>query len=213
MDLRKRYFDITNVGNEKYSKLIDILEEDNYTWADSHTPITHILGGNYYYIDENKDFYVLNYESKPLLITAGYTLITVDEIIEGDLPKSWEEFCKMKPSKVGEYYITANAKIGEYEGDGIRDSNDTNLYPNKSLAIAALSLAQLIQLAEVYNRGWMPSWKNINQTKYVINNFANRYTITPNTHTHGVLAFKTIEVAELFLNTFTQLIVAALPLL
>lgn len=132
--------------------------------------------------------------------------------IKNKLPKTWEEFCKSHPIKEG-YYIDSDSRISPYRRDSRSSENDRNLLPSKELAEAMLALCQLIQLRDCYNDGWTPDWTITN----------NKYNIIPhknviisaecNWSDNRILAFKTAELCDQFLENFRDLIEVAKPLL
>lgn len=105
--------------------------------------------------------------------------------VPNKLPKSWEEFCELKPNTSNDYYI-------DY---------------------IWLALCQLIQLRDCYNDGWQPDWTNGNITKYCITYNADRMITVEFYTKHCILAFKTKELRDEFYSNFIDLIKTAKPLL
>lgn len=137
--------------------------------------------------------------------------------IKNELPKTWKEFCENNNVKEGEFYIDNLSYIKETYATGqdpaIRDEkSDRNLLPSKKLAEAMLALCQLIQLRDCYNDGWTPNW-NCGDTKYCIMFIDNQSAIVNNTSIQKILAFKTSELRDEFLENFKDLIEIAKPLL
>lgn len=130
-------------------------------------------------------------------------------------PKTWEEFCEVYPPRQKEYYIDNTSNICEACNFALDRRNsivDKNLLPNKETAEAILALLQLIQLRDCYNDGWKPDWQDIWVTKYCI--VSDEQTLKRNTCTIShVLAFKTAELREQFLENFRDLIEIAKPLI
>lgn len=114
---------------------------------------------------------------------------------------SWEELFKLE----GEY-IEINSKIVSYSGIAIPINR--NIFP-KGYAKAALALAQLLQLRDNWNDGWMYKYKK----GYGIYNNNNRIENTEITAIGCPLSFKTKELRDEFLEQFRDLITEALPLL
>lgn len=144
--------------------------------------------------------------------------------IENELPKTWEEFCESYPQKLNECYIKHNSSILEMAYESRRRAvEDKNFLPNKETAEAMLALCQLIQLRDCYNDGWIPDWSKTNPTKvwwnisdiskYTIYFNENRITCGLETSRQQVLAFKTAELRDQFLENFRDLIETAKPLL
>lgn len=75
-----------------------------------------------------------------------------------------------------------------------------------------LALCQLIQLRDCYNEDWHPDWAD-NNIKYVIQ--CNVDVIAKNIKygEQSVLAFKTREIRDEFLENFRNLIEVAKPLI
>lgn len=135
--------------------------------------------------------------------------------IKPQLPKTWEEFCKTHPKKEGEALITLDSDIDTLEvSNTIRDSKyDKYLLPSREYAQAILALCQLIQLQKCYNDGWEPDWKNNRSYKYTIYSKYGNIAVGVNDIASRVLAFKTKELRDTFLENFKDLIETAKPLL
>ena len=131
--------------------------------------------------------------------------------IKKELPKTWEEFCLL--ARPAWYFINEYSEIDCCTVQSIRNpTEDKNLLPTKELAEAMLALCQLIQLRDCYNDGWEPDWSTID-SKYCISinlNNANKEILC---HSNTILAFKTEELRDEFLNNFKDLIEIAKPLL
>ena len=88
----------------------------------------------------------------------------VFEDIESQLPKTWEEFCKIKNLIDSETYIGSNSKCIEIEkcfkigGRERRYDNDRNILPSKKAAEQHLALMQLHQLRDCYRQGCIPTF-------------------------------------------------------
>lgn len=139
-----------------------------------------------------------------------------DGRIRMKLPKTWEGFCEVYPLREKEYCIDNTSNICEAYNCGIMRRNsivDKNLLPNKETAEAILALLQLIQLRDCYNDGWTPNWKDVWVTKYCI--VSDEQTLKRNTYrtTSQILAFKSEELRDQFLENFRDLIEIAKPLI
>ena len=134
----------------------------------------------------------------------------VFEDIIPQLPKTWEEFCKIKKLIDSEAYIDSNSKcigidkcftIGGWERNHY---NDRNILPSKKAAEAHLALMQLHQLRDCYRQEWVPTF---NRTSFGIVKkvegglYVDRYTFSSK-----FLTFQTKEIAEEFLTNFHELI-------
>jgi hypothetical protein len=133
--------------------------------------------------------------------------------IEQNLPKTWEEFCKTHPVEPGEYYISPGifSNITRYNNKCQR--LQTNILPSLEYAKAILALCQLIQLRDCYNDGWKPDWNDRNTLKYCLGVSQNRIIKEVLQTVSEVMAFKTEELREKFLENFKDLIEIAKPLL
>ena len=139
----------------------------------------------------------------------------VFEDTKSKLPKTWEEFCKIKKLIDSKAYIDSNSKcigidkcftIGGWERNHY---NDRNILPSKKAAEQHLALMQLHQLRDCYRQGWIPN----------ISDDCNKYGIKGNflslkeepivvwcNHDPRFLSFPTYEIAEEFLTNFRELI-------
>ena len=137
-------------------------------------------------------------------------------IYKKELPKTWEEFRKNNPIKPDECFISTNSTITN--GHFLRRSEernediDDNLLPSREYAEAMLALCKLIQLRDCYNGDWKPNWEE-KSLKYGIGFYnENTYKNYPSRH-RCLLAFKTSELRDTFLNNFGDLIEQAKLLL
>lgn len=142
-------------------------------------------------------------------IVDGVAVVTFREK-ERQLPKSWEEFCKMFPIKIEECYINSISCILA-RGRGERLDADLNCLPDRATAEAVLALCQLIQLRNCYNGDWVPAWTD-HESKFTIDFIEAeiyagevRVSCTP-------LFFKTKELRDEFLRIFRPLIEKLKPL-
>ena len=126
--------------------------------------------------------------------------------IKKGLPKSWEELEDIKG-----YYVDTNCDVRDIAEVGATAKN-RNVFATKKQAKAAIALAQLSQLREVYRAGWEPNWRDGN-SKFVITRFDDNICKDVYVKTSYFLSFQTAEVRNLFLETFRDLIEQAKPLL
>jgi len=130
------------------------------------------------------------------------------------LPETWEEFCINTHTKDGECYIDTFGFILHRECDCTRKfDTDKNTLPNRKTAEAMLALCQLIQLRDHYNDGWEPDWKDVWKSKYCIVSDGQILRSDEHHTASRVLAFKTAELRDQFLENFRDLIEIAKPLL
>jgi len=123
------------------------------------------------------------------------------------LPTKWEDL-----DEVDGYYVETDCSIVDAE-EMIADEVNRNIWPTKELAEASLALCQLVRLRDIYNDGWQADYTNSNQNKHSIYLYKNETSISFYSFTQNVLAFKDRETAELFSETFADLILQAKPLL
>ena len=137
----------------------------------------------------------------------------VFEDIIPQLPKTWEEFCKIKKLIDSETYIDSNSKcigidkcftIGGWERNSY---NDRNILPSKKAAEQHLALIQLHQLRDCYRQGWEP---NIVYGAYTIERHYEQNTIRLKIikyyKTSKFLSFQTEKITKEFLTNFRDLI-------
>lgn len=152
-------------------------------------------------------------EIEKVEIVDGVAVVTFKKK-ERKLPKSWEEFCKMFPTKADECYIDDLSEIKNGVTRCVRRiERDENLLPDRATAEAVLALCQLIQLRNAFNGDWVPDWKNGDEIKHVIQ-FSEeeiRFDTWLRVST-SPLYFKTSELRDEFLRYFRPLIKQLKPL-
>ena len=127
---------------------------------------------------------------------------------ERKLSKRWEDL-----ENVNGYYADSWGDVRCYYGVNTPDHTNKNIFPTKEEAEACLALAQLCQLRDRYNDGWKPNWNSTAETKYVIEIFKNNIVKNLYGGKHRILAFKTEDLRDKFLENFKDLIETAKPLL
>ena len=127
--------------------------------------------------------------------------------IERELPKSWEDL-----KNIGGYYVSSQSDI-KYCYENCLDYINKNVFPTKREAEACLALAQLCQLRDIYNGGWKPDWEDYEQFKWCIVFFKDNIRVAEYLFIKKMLAFKTEELRDKFLENFRDLIETAKPLL
>lgn len=130
----------------------------------------------------------------------------VFEDIKPQLPKTWEEFCKLNPTTETEYFFDNNCDLTPAGKGTRREENDRNILPNKQAVEAHLALIQLHQLRNCYRQGWLPDWNDGRQDKYAIISFEDKYEITKFNFNSRFLAFQDEITANEFLINFRKLI-------
>lgn len=126
--------------------------------------------------------------------------------IKKRLPKNWEEL-----DRVQGYYIQSNSRVNRLSV-GANHSRNQNVFATKEQAEASIAMAQLSQLMKVYNDGWEPDF-NDDKEKYVIFFKNNNICVNYLFKTQCFLLFKNLEIRDLFLENFRELIEQAKPLL
>ncbi len=122
------------------------------------------------------------------------------------LPKTWKQL-----KEINGYCTTSLSKTTRVAGLSVINDN-CNVFATEEQAKASIALAQLSQLMQVYNNGWVPDWKD-GDWKYVIEGYEDTFLIEQRSSWISFLSFKTQAIAELFLENFKDLITNAKPLL
>ena len=128
--------------------------------------------------------------------------------VERELPKKWEDL-----GGVNGFYINAQSDINPYYDSEIKGTTSKNIFPTKEEAEACIALAQLCQLRDRYNDGWKPDWEDENEVKFNIFYCGNKIIESSCHLSNSLLAFKTEELRDKFLENFRDLIETAKPLL
>jgi hypothetical protein len=126
------------------------------------------------------------------------------------IPNSWEE-C----DKQGMYYISAHSEILKIHNRAIDIKTDRKLLPTKELAEAMLALCQLLVLRnETWKRdgNWQLDWSN-DSIKHTISCSDNQIETDSWRGLHHILAFRTEQIRDEFLEKHRSLIEIAKPLL
>lgn len=127
------------------------------------------------------------------------TLATKPYIFEGFEQKAplptFEEVIKEACSK-GDYYRLAENLV----------------VPNKELAEAVKALLKLLFLRDYYNDGWQPNWQD-DEWKYFIEYYRGKLDVERTCCNGRVLAFKSKEIRDKFLEEQKELLEIAKPLL
>lgn len=131
--------------------------------------------------------YILVNETKTKI--DGFMTITLGlEQIKKPLPKTWDEFCKAND--------TAEWRLSKYKY-------------NKEID----ALRKLLELRDHYNGGWDPNYKNSSTMKYYIGYEKDEISRGQLSYTSRILAFRTKELRDLFLENFIDIIETAKLLL
>ena len=125
---------------------------------------------------------------------------------EQTLPKTWKELERING------FIVEDDTFLEEVGECETEKENRNIFFSKEQAEAAVALAQLSQLREVYRQGWVPDWTDTN-VKYVIDLVRDEFKFHSVISCNSFLSFQTEEIRDEFLENFRDLIMQAKPLL
>ena len=134
----------------------------------------------------------------PTLSTKPYKLV-LDGFEQKSPVPTFEEVFKYFQNKGINYYTVNNL-----------------LAPNQEFVIAIHAFVKLLFLMNYYNEKWTPDWKpdwKEDSLKYCIESYQGRIFSDNYRHTSKVLAFKTPEIRNRFLEEQKELIEIAKPLL
>ena len=144
-------------------------------------------------LDTARRWYEQGGELKELALGA----FSEKELIGDRLPKTWDEYC---------------AKQGEV-GDKIKASLDIaymtinkHIFSDYKQAQAHIALMKLHLLRDEYRQGWKPDWRNVDESKFVIEMVANELSINNYGITRYSLSFQDEKRADKFLTNFRDLI-------
>lgn len=125
--------------------------------------------------------------------------------IKKELPKRWEDLNIVKG-----WWVTEQSNLQTANCNAEKDNE--NIFTTKEQAKAAIALAQLSQLREVYRQGWVPDWKDCKEKHAIIK--LNGAICINTLSTRGYfLTFQSAEIRNEFLKNFKDLIEEASPLL
>ena len=118
------------------------------------------------------------------------------ELIDYRLPKTWEEYRKMK----GDEGEKANAALS------FAYTSINGAFPDYHDAEKHIALMKLHLLRDEYRQGWVPEWGNIDESKFVIEMAGNELTVENYGITRHFLAFQDEKRANEFLTNFRELV-------
>ena len=143
-------------------------------------------------LDTAKRWYMQGGELKDMALGA----FDAKELIDYRLPKTWEEYRKMK----GDEGEKANAALS------FAYTSINGAFPDYHDAEKHIALMKLHLLRDEYRRGWKPEWGNIDESKFVIEMAGNELTVENYGITRHFLAFQDEKRANEFLTNFRELI-------
>ena len=118
------------------------------------------------------------------------------ELIDYRLPKTWEEYRKMK----GDEGVKANAALN------FAYTSINSAFPDYHDTQKHIALMKLHLLRDEYRIGWVPEWGNIDESKFVIEMVENELTVENYGITRHFLSFQDEKTANEFLTNFRELI-------
>ena len=134
-----------------------------------------------------------------------------EEPKQPELPKRWEDLKHLKG-----YYVSLTSDVSFWDNEGYEELEDDDkiLFATKEQAEAAVALAQLSQLREVYRLGWEPDWNAIEQEKFIIiYTHRGNFECSVAVNIPNFLSFQSPEIRDEFLENFRDLIKKANPLM
>ena len=143
-------------------------------------------------LDTAKRWYEQGGELKEMALGA----FDAKELIDYRLPKTWEEYRKMK----GDEGEKANAALN------FAYTSINSAFPDYHDAEKHIALMKLHLLRDEYRQGWKPEWGNIDESKCVIEMAGNELTVENYGITRHFLAFQDEKRANEFLTNFRELI-------
>ena len=157
----------------------------------------------------------MNTQELKIEVPAGYKIdrekSTFEKIVfkkvKKGLPESWEELDIIKG-----FYVDSLSEISKIGEETYTEEYNRNTFPTKEEAEACLALAQLCQLRDAYNDGWKPDWED-DEDKFKIFYSENKIAKSFCYASNSVLAFKSEQLRDKFLENFINLIETAKPLL
>lgn len=124
------------------------------------------------------------------------------------LPKTWEELITVEG-----HYLSSGSYVSNCKG-AAKEQN-RNVFVTIEQTKAAVALAQLSQLREVYRQGWVPDWTDDTNAyqKWCIDYVEGKPEVDVWRTREFFLSFQSKEIAEEFLENFRDLIEQARPLM
>lgn len=144
--------------------------------------------------------------------------------IDGTPSFVFDESFRIKPAKIEfedcsfnrtEYKVNKIGDIIEIIVSRIKTNNNktkSTLFKDKEIAEAYAVLPQLIRLRDEYNEGWKPDWEK-EGCKFIIDYYRNKIHLIEYSYTQRLLAFKSAEIRDKFLEDHKELLEKAKPLL
>ena len=122
-----------------------------------------------------------------------------------ELPKSWEEYCKINPNitQGKEVFLRASGTIACVSYTDLKREEYPGIVPSKERAEQFLILNKLLQIRDYYNQGWKLDWED-STDKYTIWTFENELILESTVYANGLFTFKSKEVRDEFFKNFKE---------
>lgn len=186
---------VFKVGMEVYDQIVfpdvkgKVVDINEYS---SHPVKVHRedgKGGDFSYTTDGR----YHKDIEPTLSTKPYSLENFEQ--EKSSAPSYEDALERARDKGGYYYLPKDLAV-----------------PSGELADATMALLKLLFLRDYYNEGWQPDWTN-DKWKYFIEYYRDEFCINRSCGYGRVLAFKSKEIIDKFLEEQKKLLEIAKPLL
>ena len=125
-------------------------------------------------------------------------------------PYTIQGFEQKAPAPTFEEAWTETERI--YKPKSEYDKEEFGGYPSQELANAAEALRRLLFLRDYYNEGWQPDWED-DEWKYFIEYYQGELDVNRTCGNSRVLAFKSKEIRDKFIEEQKELLEIAKPLL
>lgn len=144
-------------------------------------------------LDTAKRLYEQGGEYRDIALTA----FKEQELIGDRLPKTWDEYC----AKHGDMGVIIKASlVTAYV------ALNKHVFSDYKQVQAHTAMMKLHLLRDEYRQGWLPSWEDDKQDKYIFLQYKGEYQIRQYKNTSCFLSFQDDERAEEFLTNFRELI-------
>ena len=186
---------------DKSKEIQEKLFEIGFRWDDDSTKRASYLTKPFLFM--HKDMTLAHGVDVDYFYNHKFEEISAEDILNIEveyLPKTWEEFCKKNPIKIGESIITTNDNIAQLTVGRTRFSmSDKNILPDYSAAEAHRALIQLHQLRDCYRGNTLSMyWYSI-----IMRGGSDLVVVQDN---NRFLSFPTEELAKEFATNFKDLI-------
>lgn len=118
-----------------------------------------------------------------------------------ELPKSWEDI-----GLVCGFWIHSDSEVkivNLYDRYATKQKN-RNIFKTEKQALKSLAMSKLSQAMAVYNDGWEADWSDYDQSKYCVFRDSDEIKVYKYRVIYKFLAFKSKDLALLFLENFRE---------